>query len=115
MLGSVLPLTSATRAHLCTAFCCRLLRAIDFICLTNSVLISLLVFRTFAATWTKIMLLHALMYGVLVFGDGLGMLQRKELYQRHRFQVSHTSGSSLVQCIVMVLSTGCKIRAQQVT
>lgn len=74
-------------------WCCRLLRAIDLICLTNSILITVLLLKTFASTWSKVQLLHTVVYGVVAVVQLLFMLHRRELYEQHRFRVSNKASA----------------------
>jgi hypothetical protein len=64
-----------------------MLRALDSICLTNSIFISLLFVKVLGRPMTWIQWLQAVLYGVVSVVQLLVMLRHKEFYQRHRFKV----------------------------
>jgi hypothetical protein len=64
-----------------------LLRALDGICLTNSVIVSLLVVEVFGAPMNWLQWLQAVLYGVVSAVQLLVMLWKKDLYQQYRFKV----------------------------
>lgn len=66
----------------------RLLRRLDWCCLTNSLFISALLLRSFGATMSWSERLQAGLYPVMSMVQLAVMFWHKDLYQRHRFKVS---------------------------
>lgn len=73
----------------CPVLCCvcRMLHALDSICLTNSIFISLLVVKVLGAPMSWLQWLQAVLYAVASAIQLLVMHQHKQFYQRHRFKV----------------------------
>lgn len=66
---------------------CRLLRSLDYFCLTKSIIFSVIIIRAFSSNWAWYQTAQAVLYLVVSVVQLLTMHLRGDLYHRYRFKV----------------------------
>lgn len=71
----------------CPVLLCRLLRSLDYFCLTKSIIFSVIIIRAFSSNWAWYQTAQAVLYLAVSVVQLLTMHLKGELYHRYRFQV----------------------------